>query len=33
VPAQLMPGWIVAALVFAAIPFAFDRKRVAAASP
>jgi hypothetical protein len=32
VPAQLIPGWIVAPLVFAAIPFAFDRKRVAAAS-
>lgn len=32
VPAQLIPSWIVAPLVFAAIPFAFDRKRVAAAS-
>ena len=32
VPAELIPTWIVAPLVLAAIPFAFDRKRAAAAS-
>jgi hypothetical protein len=31
-PGQLVPTWIVAPLVFSAIPWAFDRKRVAAAS-
>jgi hypothetical protein len=30
-PAQLIPNWIVAPVVFAAIPYFFDRKRVAAA--
>jgi hypothetical protein len=29
-PAQLIPSWIIAPLVFAAIPYALDRKRVAA---
>jgi hypothetical protein len=29
-PSQLIPNWIVAPLVFAAIPYALDRKRVAA---
>jgi hypothetical protein len=29
-PSQLVPGWIIAPLVFSAIPFALDRKRVAA---
>ena len=31
-PAELIPTWIVAPLVFAAIPFTFDRKRADAAS-
>lgn len=31
IPAQLIPNWIVAPLVFAAIPYLLDRKRVAAA--
>jgi hypothetical protein len=31
-PAQLIPSWIVAPLVFAAIPYVLDRKRVAAAT-
>jgi hypothetical protein len=31
-PAQLIPSWIVAPLVFAAIPYVLDRKRVAAAA-
>jgi Flp pilus assembly protein protease CpaA len=30
-PSQLIPNWIVAPLVFAAIPLAFDWKRTAAA--
>jgi hypothetical protein len=30
-PSQLIPNWIVAPLVFGAIPYIFDRKRVAAA--
>jgi hypothetical protein len=30
-PSQLIPNWIIAPLVFAAIPFAFDRKRTATA--
>jgi len=30
-PSQLIPNWIIAPLVFAAIPYAFDRKRTAAA--
>jgi hypothetical protein len=30
-PSQLIPNWIIAPLVFAAIPYAFDRKRAAAA--
>lgn len=30
-PSQLTPNWIVAPLVFAAIPYIFDRKRAAAA--
>jgi hypothetical protein len=29
-PSKLIPGWILAPLVFAAIPYAFDRKRAAA---
>jgi hypothetical protein len=29
-PSQLVPGWIIAPLVFAAIPYALDRRRVAA---
>lgn len=29
---QLIPGWIFAPLVFAAVPYAFDRKRAAAAA-
>lgn len=31
-PSQLVPSWIIAPLVFAAIPYALDRKRVAAQS-
>ena len=30
-PAQLIPNWILAPLIFAAIPYALDRKRAAAA--
>lgn len=29
-PSQLIPGWIIAPVVFSAIPFALDRKRVSA---
>ena len=29
-PSQLIPGWIIAPLVFSAIPYALDRKRVSA---
>ena len=29
-PSQLVPSWIIAPLVFAAIPYALDRKRIAA---
>jgi hypothetical protein len=31
-PSQLIPSWIVAPLVFSAIPYAFDRRRVSAQS-
>lgn len=30
-PSQLIPNWIVAPVIFAAVPYFFDRKRVAAA--
>ncbi len=30
IPSQLIPGWILAPVVFAAIPYALDRKRVSA---
>jgi hypothetical protein len=32
IPSQLIPVWIVAPVVFAAIPYALDRKRVSAQS-